>query len=137
MRSSRRTLSIVTVALILSLLGGGIYWRLRPAAAGPGHPTSGLVSREVSGGLAIDIPQPVAGAKVVRDTLWLSVNAAGRAEAVSRVTLQAQVAGVVEGVSVRERIMGSSPDSASSRSTPPSTRSRRAICAGRAQTTSR
>jgi hypothetical protein len=101
MRFSRRTLSIVTVALVLTLLGGGVWWRLRPADANaaaeagacrgdPDDPNA-QVSSVVSGAFSSDIPQPVTGAEVVRDTLWISVNAAGRAEAVRRATLQAQV----------------------------------------------
>lgn len=110
MRFSRRTLSIVTVALIAAVLGGGIWWRLRPKtadAAGtgselPDDSATAEVSSAVSGAFSTDIPQPVSGATVVRDTLWTSVTAAGRSEAVNRATLQAQVAGVIEGVSVRE-----------------------------------
>ena len=107
MRFSRRTLSSVTVAVVVLLLGGGIYWRLGPAggqarAAEPGDSSSAQVASGVSGAFSSDIPQPVSGIAVVRDTLWLSVNAAGRAEAVNRASLQAQVAGVVERVAVRE-----------------------------------
>lgn len=113
MRFSRRTLSIVTVALLLSALGGGVWWRLRPKpaqaadssspeAAKPTDAAAAQVSTAVSSAFSSDIPQPVTGARVVRDTLWISVNAAGTAEAARRATLQAQVAGVVEAVPVRE-----------------------------------
>ena len=110
MTFSRRTLSLVTVALVIALLGGGVWWRLRPGTLleGEAQPTatagdaSAELSSAVDAAFSTDIPQPVTGATVVRDTLWVSVDAAGRAEAVRRATLKAQVAGVVEGVSVRE-----------------------------------
>jgi membrane fusion protein (multidrug efflux system) len=114
MRFSRRALSVLTVAIVLTLLTGGVYWRLRPAAGGgaqaqtpagakaPSGDAAAQVSSVVSSAFSTDVPQPVSGARVVRDTLWISVAAAGRAEAVSRATVQAQVAGVVEAVPVRE-----------------------------------
>jgi RND family efflux transporter MFP subunit len=115
MRFAPRTLSIVTIALVATLLGGGVWWRLRsgeadPNAAGPGDApadapegsASAQVSTAVSSAFSADIPQPVTGAAVVRDTLWISVNAAGRAEAVRRATVQAQVAGVIQSLPVRE-----------------------------------
>src|SRR5687767_2875215 len=112
MRFSRRTLSIVTVVLVLTLLGGGIWLRLRPAAANgpasaeepaaPEGDANAQVSSAVSSAFSADIPQPVTGAEVVRDTLWISVSAAGRAEAFRRATVQAQVAGVVQALPVRE-----------------------------------
>ena len=40
------------------------------------------------------VAQPVGGAEVVRDTLWIRVSAAGQAEAYRRTTLAAQVEGV-------------------------------------------
>src|SRR5687768_2071595 len=112
MRFSRRTLSIVTVVLVLTLLGGGVWLRLRPAAANdpasaeepaaPDGDANAQVSSAVSSAFSADIPQPVTGAPVVRDTLWISVSAAGRAEAIRRATVLAQVAGVVETLPVRE-----------------------------------
>ncbi len=48
------------------------------------------------------VPQPVMGSEVIRDTLWIRVNAAGQAEAYRRTTLTAQVAGIVQGLPVRE-----------------------------------
>jgi HlyD family secretion protein len=110
MAFSRRTLSLVTVALVVAFLGGGVWWRLRPASPGDreaqaaevGGEANADLSSAVDAAFSTDVPQPVTGAPVVRDTLWISVNAAGRAEAARRATLQAQVAGVVEAVGVRE-----------------------------------
>ena len=109
MAFSRRTLSILTVSLVVTLLGGA-RWRLRSAGQGTqvaqASEAAGDASVEPSGAVdaafSTDIPQPVAGVEVVRDTLWLSANAAGRAEAIRRATLQTQVVGVVEQVVVRE-----------------------------------
>ena len=42
------------------------------------------------------------GAAVVRDTLWISVSAAGRAEAIRRAVVKSQVEGVIEAIRVRE-----------------------------------
>ena len=110
MAISRGTLSLVTIALIVALLGGGAWWRLRPdtrdegeaQAAEVGGEAGADLSSAVDAAFSTDMPQPVTGAPVVRDTLWVSVNAAGRAEAASRATLQAQVSGVIESVRVRE-----------------------------------
>jgi RND family efflux transporter MFP subunit len=109
MAFSRRTLSIVTVLVLVALVGGGIWWRLRPEAeaeaseAAAGEADSlGVDVTSASSQFSTDIPQPVEGAPVIRDTLWISVRAAGRAEAVRRATVQAQVDGVIQSIPVRE-----------------------------------
>jgi len=95
---SRRTLSLVTVALVLALLGGGAYWRFRSGGGANGAGTTATVESAAKA----TVSDVVSGASVVCDTLWLSVTAAGRAAAVSRAALHAQVAGVIEVVPVRE-----------------------------------
>lgn len=108
MAFSKRTLSIVTVVLIVALLGGGIYLRLRPENAeaeetgAQADTTEAMGPTSASQQFSTDIPQPVEGAEVVRDTLWISVTAAGVAEANRRATLKAQVDGVVQSIPVRE-----------------------------------
>src|SRR5690606_32591397 len=99
MRFSRRTLSLVTVLLILGTLAAGVFWRLRNA----GEAGQEAVASEAPGGAAAlagvtgtaqfstDVPQPVTGAEAVRDTLWIRVTAAGQAEAFRRATVTAQV----------------------------------------------
>ena len=108
---SRRALSLITVALVLLALGGGVAWRMlasREAAAdAPETGTAlpeGFTLPEGSGAsqFSTDVPQPVSGAVVERDTLWIRVTAAGQAEAVMRAVVLAQVAGRVEEVPVRE-----------------------------------
>jgi len=110
MRFSRRTLSLVTVLLILGTLAAGVFWRLRNA----GEAGQEAVASEAPGGAAAlagvtgtaqfstDVPQPVTGAEAVRDTLWIRVTAAGQAEAFRRATVTAQVEGWVQAVPVRE-----------------------------------
>ncbi|MGD2069956.1 MAG: efflux RND transporter periplasmic adaptor subunit [Gemmatimonadota bacterium] len=112
MALSRRTLSILTVLLVVGLLGGGIWWRLRPEPEDGGEAraseatetaeAAGVEVQSAASQFSTDIPQPVEGAEVVRDTLWVSVRASGRAAAFSRAPVQAQVAGVVQAVPVRE-----------------------------------
>lgn len=112
MSFSRRTLSLVTVLLILGTLGAGVVWRLQDGAADSAAPDSaasddagvaealGTVSGATQ--FSTDVPQPVTGSAAVRDTLWIRVTAAGQAEAFRRTTVTAQLEGWVESVSVRE-----------------------------------
>jgi multidrug efflux pump subunit AcrA (membrane-fusion protein) len=109
MSFSRRTLSLVTILLVFVGLGGGVAWRLLdgsdegPAAAlDPGaegqDPTAGEGTAEFSATVA----QPVRGAVVILDTLWIPVRAAGQAEAFRRTSMNAQVEGLVSALPVRE-----------------------------------
>ena len=108
MSFSRRTLSLVTVLLLLGVLGAGVWWRLGGTAqeAEAGTVAEGDESDlpETSGGsqFSADMPQAVTGAEVLLDTLWIRVGAAGQAEAFRRTTLTALVAGVVQALPVRE-----------------------------------
>jgi membrane fusion protein (multidrug efflux system) len=107
---SRRTLSLVTLALIIVALAAGVWWRLgglksaKATAAGGPDSTKSANLPETSGAseFSTDVPQPVTGAPVVRDTLWISVSASGQAEAYRRATLTAQVEGNVVSVPVLE-----------------------------------
>ena len=107
---SRRTLSLVTLALIIVALAAGVWWRLgglksaKAAAAGVPDSAKSANLPETSGAseFSTDVPQPVTGAPVVRDTLWISVTASGQAEAYRRATLNAQVEGSVISVPVME-----------------------------------
>lgn len=106
---SRSTLSLATVVLFLAALGAGVVWRLVGTAEAEGEAAAGPLPEgielpESSGGgqFATDVPQPVRGASVVRDTLWIRVGAAGQAEAFRRTTVLAQIAGLVREVPVRE-----------------------------------
>lgn len=109
MSFSRRTLSLVTVLLVLGLLGGGVWWRLRSegegqdgAAAETAADSGDAPAVSAAQTFSTDVAQPVTGAEVVRDTLWISVTAAGQAAAHRRTVLTAQVEGPVQVVPVRE-----------------------------------
>jgi membrane fusion protein, multidrug efflux system len=109
---SRRTLSLVTVLIVLGALAAGVWLRLpeKPASGegGSAAPDSASAVQgdlpETSGSsqFSTDVPQPVKGAQVVRDTLWIRVSASGQAEAYRRAALAAQVEGVVTAISVQE-----------------------------------
>ena len=104
---SRRTLGIASVVVILLGALGGIYIRLRALQA---EEENGAVeaaegeAQEVESAQAFrsDIAIPVGAAPVVRDTLVMSVSAAGQAQAFARTLLAAEVEGPVTQVLVRE-----------------------------------
>lgn len=108
MAFSRTTLSVTTVLVIFALVGGGLWWRLRPEPESEGGDdvTSAedpAVSVEGSSTqFSTDIPQAVEGAEVVRDTLWISVTATGRAVANREVLLAAQTQGFIRSLPIRE-----------------------------------
>ena len=106
MSFSKKTLGAATVVIIAVLLGGGIYLRLRPAPAGEEAETSAettsLEVPEASLASFARRAQPVTGARVERDTLWIRITASGRAAAFRRATLSARVPGQVRDVGVRE-----------------------------------
>ncbi len=108
MTFSTKTLSIVTVAILAAVAGGGIYLRLRPDEGGGVEAQASeaesfdALSTSASRQFATDVPQPVSGSPAKLDTLWVQVTAAGQAEAFREATLTAQVEGQVVGVSVVE-----------------------------------
>lgn len=109
MRLSRQTLGFLTVVLIFAVLGAGVFWRLNREAEGTETGTAqGEVSAETddppasAAQFSTDLPQPVMGVEVVRDTLWIRVSANGRAAALRRATLNALVSGQVQSVPVRD-----------------------------------
>ncbi len=101
----RRLYSIGVSVLVLAVMGAGVYLRIRKneaeaAADGEGGGARPIV--ESAEAFATDIAIPVEGLPVVRDTLVLSVSAAGQAAAYRQATLKAQVEGQVKRVVVRE-----------------------------------
>lgn len=110
MSHSRRTLSLVTLLLVLALVGAGVTWRLLGTGDESGSVASDggatgeelLVPDAAPAQFSASVATPVSGSRAVRDTLWIRVTAAGQAEAYRRTTVTAQVDGVVRRVPVRE-----------------------------------
>lgn len=105
MSHSRRTLSLATVVVVLTAAGAGVGWRLlknrapgAEAGTEPSTTPSVLPEGEAPGAFSASVAQPVSGAGVRRDTLWIRVRAAGQAEAWRRTTLSAQVEGVIRSI---------------------------------------
>jgi membrane fusion protein (multidrug efflux system) len=104
MAFSRRFLTAVTLLLVVGLLAGGVWYRLRPTGESDPSEAGDADLPEVSATrqFATNVAQPVSGAVVRRDTLWITVTAAGQAEAIREAVLTARVEGVVEDVLVME-----------------------------------
>jgi HlyD family secretion protein len=102
----KRVLGIFTFVIVIGALGAGAWYRLRPepdeADPAEGAEEAANLPESASQQFATDVPQPVVGAEVVRDTLWISVTAAGEAEAIRRAAVPAQVGGAVREVLVEE-----------------------------------
>lgn len=106
MASPRRLLSFAVALIVTLSLGAGIYLRMQKddGNSGNGADDNGGVRPQVSASetFATDLAIPVEVAEAVRDTLVISVTAAGEAAAVRQTTILAQVSGRVERVLVRE-----------------------------------
>ncbi len=108
MKLSRPLLGLLTLLLVIGALSVGVYLRLKPAGGEPAseaaaNPGDSLVLPvEASEQFATDVPQPVVGVEVVRDTLWITVTAAGEAASVQGARVLSQVDGVVRRVPVQE-----------------------------------
>ena len=99
----RRSFVAVGVVLLAGLaVAGGLWARAArpPAAIGESSPTPAPTSATST--FATDVPLPVEGVAAVRDTLVLSVSAAGQAAAWQQTVISAQVAGRVAAVPVQE-----------------------------------
>ena len=107
MAQSRSTLGVLTVLIILGGLAGGVWWRLRPEPEEESDSAelseeAGEVVESVQQQFSTELPQPVTGVAAVQDTLWISVTAKGRAEAIREAKLTARASGIVASVPVRE-----------------------------------
>ncbi|NJD11529.1 MAG: biotin/lipoyl-binding protein, partial [Gemmatimonadetes bacterium] len=106
MMSSKRITGLLGALLVRALSGAGIYFRITGAkeegdgtdAAASGEPAAA----EAGSGFDADMPIPVEGAAAVRDTLVLTVSAAGEAASFRATVLRAQVSGQVRAVHVGE-----------------------------------
>jgi RND family efflux transporter MFP subunit len=107
MAQSRSTLGVLTVLIILAGLAGGVWWRLRPEPEEESDSAelseeAGEVVESVQQQFSTELPQPVTGVAAVQDTLWISVTAKGRAEAIRETKITARTSGIVVSVPVRE-----------------------------------
>lgn len=111
MKRSRRNLGIAVAVLVLSLGGAAaIYARIQGAPQGGADGEAGQERRTAPGdvptsaaeGFSTDVPIPVHGVEARKETLVMSVSAAGQAEAWKKTVLVAQVGGRITGLPVRE-----------------------------------
>ena len=103
MAISKRVAGIVATILVFAALGAGVYVRISSEASAEDSGDAGESAITSSTSMfSTDVAIAVEGAEVVRDTLVLSVNASGQAEAWRRTTLTAEVGGRVERLPVRE-----------------------------------
>lgn len=106
MKLPRHILGVLSIIIIIGALSAGVWYRLKPdsgeAASDEATEESTALPASASQQFATDVPQPVVGAVVVRDTLWITVTAAGQAEAVNRALVLSRVDGIIEGIGVGE-----------------------------------
>jgi membrane fusion protein, multidrug efflux system len=107
MKLPRKVLGLLTLLIIVAVLGTGAYLRLTSGSRGtdPDDPSEGVspaLPASAAEQFPTDVAQPVVGAEVVRDTLWISVSAAAQAAWVRGATIASQVDGIVRSLPVRE-----------------------------------
>jgi membrane fusion protein, multidrug efflux system len=107
MKLPRKVLGFLTLLIIVGVLGTGAYLRLVSGSSGtdPDDPSEGALPglpASAAEQFPTDVAQPVVGAEVVRDTLWISVSAAAQAAWVRGATITSQVDGIVRSLPVRE-----------------------------------
>lgn len=106
MKLSRQFLGFLTLIIILGALSAGVYLRLRSNSEEDTTESSaegsGVLPEEASQQFSTSVAQPVIGAEVVRDTLWITVSAAGQAEAYRRTSVLSRVGGIIQDIPVRE-----------------------------------
>lgn len=105
MALSRRVFSVALALLVLAVMGAGVFLRIRAKGAeqeGAGGAGGDRPVVESAEAFSTEVAIPVEGAPAVRDTLVLSVSAAGEAAAYRQATVRAQVEGQVRRVAVRE-----------------------------------
>jgi len=107
MKLPRKVLGFLTLLIIVGVLGTGAYLRLVSGSDGadPDDPSEGAspgLPASAAEQFPTDVAQPVVGAEVVRDTLWITVSAAAQAAWVRGATITSQVDGVVRSLPVRE-----------------------------------
>lgn len=110
MAFQRRTLTLFSILLVAIAIATATWWRLASGGAeeaGPGDATAladslGLDIGVAGSAFSTELPQPVEGVAVVRDTLWETVEAGARAAAYREAIITAQVEGIIQELPVRE-----------------------------------
>jgi membrane fusion protein (multidrug efflux system) len=105
MSAARRLFGPSLAFAVIILLGSGIYLRIRGSSDSEEESagdTADLPEVSATSTFGTDVAIPVAGAEVVRDTLVVSVAAAGEAAASRQSKVLAQVEGIAERIPVRE-----------------------------------
>lgn len=106
MSMSRSVIAITGTTIIVAALSVGTVYRIRSSASGSDSTASGGEGDRpaVSAGrtFSTDVAIPVEGARVIRDTLVVSVSAAAQAAAVKQARLLAEVQGRITGIHVGE-----------------------------------
>ncbi len=104
MSAARRFFGPSLAFAVIVLLGSGIYLRIRGNAdeEGGGEGRGDLPEVSATATFGTDVAIPVGGVAVVRDTLVVSVTAAGEAAAWLNSKVLAQVEGIAERIPVRE-----------------------------------
>lgn len=115
MKRSRAGTTLAILVIAVALLGAGVYWRLRgdsEDAEGGAEEQSDALRPLVSAmqTFSSEIANPVTGAKVIRDTLIMSVSAGGHASSFQSAVIYARVAGPVREIRVRENDVVSAGD---------------------------
>jgi len=108
MKLPRHILGVLSIIIIIGALSAGAWYRLKPDSADtPSDETTEAAALPASASqqFATDVAQPVVGAEVVRDTLWITVTAAGQAEAVNRALVLSRVDGIIERIRVGENTL--------------------------------
>lgn len=113
MAHPRRLLPASIVLVVVALLGTGVWWRLKGAAADDTPTASSIlagVAPEAAASIRSEIAIPVTAAAVTKGTLIISVNASGQAEASRRTEIAPQTSGRIRTLAVRENATVSAGD---------------------------
>jgi HlyD family secretion protein len=106
MKLPRQLLGLLTLVIIIGALATGVWLRIRPepeeTSTDEATEEAAALPEAASQQFATDVPQPVVGAEVVRDTLWMNVTALGQAESIRRTAVQSRVDGTVHQIRVEE-----------------------------------
>jgi RND family efflux transporter MFP subunit len=108
MKLSKQVLGFLTLILILGAVAVGSYVLPSNGEGGAEADTSSspeetvALPAEAAQQFATDVAQPVVGAEVVRDTLWVTVRASGQAASVQGATVYSRVDAIVREIAVSE-----------------------------------